>query len=310
MLGYLVYQREDAVRNATFIRLFYEEGKAAHILFRYVPYEKYKKKALPDFILNRTRDATVSQWYEGHKVPVLHSSGITGIGNNKWKTLRYLQARLPAEIIKGKWMPDSCAVSSKVIGRWLDAAGVHDYSAFREAHIFWEKSGVCILKTVDGHGGNEVAELFCPEEGTGKGQESAWSRLLDTLHAFWDKDCILQEKIESDSKDVRVYILGNQIYEAILRQGRQDFRSNFSLGGTAQKYDLSAKERAYVRQFLAAFRGETLGLAGLDFIVDRGGRLIFNELEEMVGTRMLYQSTARNVVRDYVSWMKDFLNGC
>ncbi len=31
------------------------------------------------------------------------------------------------------------------------------------------------------------------------------------------------------------------------------------------------------------------GLAGIDFIVEEGGSLVFNEIEDVVGARMLYQ---------------------
>ena len=48
-----------------------------------------------------------------------------------------------------------------------------------------------------------------------------------------------------------------------------------------------------------------LGLAGLDFIIADDGRLVFNELEEMAGCRMIYQNTGRDIVRDYVMWLRD-----
>ena len=44
-------------------------------------------------------------------------------------------------------------------------------------------------------------------------------------------------------------------------------------------------------------------MAGLDFIIREDGRLVFNELEEMVGCRMLYANTGKDIVKDYVKWL-------
>lgn len=302
MKGYLVYREEEAEKNREFIRMFYEEGKHCGISFEYIPYKGYQKKGLPDFVLNRTRDALVSRWYEGEGVMVLHSSCITEIGNHKMKTLQYLQENLSDRVLREKWRPDSILLTKERVSEWMGAAAVQDRRGFYEAHGFWEKDGVCILKSVDGHGGSEVAELFCPYGGTGKKGQEAWEKLYHALLLFQGKECILQEKIESDSRDVRVYILGGKLYQAIARKGKKDFRSNFSLGGTASCYKLSGQERSFVNQFLQAFQKEILGLAGLDFIIRKDGKLIFNELEEMVGTRMLYQNTDCNIVGDYVRW--------
>ncbi len=303
MKGYLIYRKEEAVRNQAFIHLFCEEGNDYGISFCYVPYEEYQDRTLPDFVLNRTRDAAVSCWYEEKKVLVLHSSVITEVGNHKMKTIQYLRKTLPFCVQKEKWAPDSYLLSKDRILRWIKAAESQKYEIFEEAHTYWEKNRSCILKSVDGHGGSEVAELFLPYGKTEQEKKEAWERLCCTIRLFQGKECILQEKIESDSRDVRIYILGGQIYQAIARQGKKDFRSNFSLGGLADCYKLSNQEQTYVSYFLQAFQRETLGLVGLDFIIDREGNLIFNELEEMVGTRMLYQNTNYNIVRDYIKWI-------
>jgi glutathione synthase/RimK-type ligase-like ATP-grasp enzyme len=42
------------------------------------------------------------------------------------------------------------------------------------------------------------------------------------------------------------------------------------------------------------------GLVGIDFIYHQG-RLVFNEAEDAVGTRMLYMHTARDIADEYLS---------
>ena len=41
-------------------------------------------------------------------------------------------------------------------------------------------------------------------------------------------------------------------------------------------------------------------MVGIDFILTRDGSLIFNELEEMVGSRMLYNCSKHDIVKEYV----------
>ena len=105
---------------------------------------------------------------------------------------------------------------------------------------------------------------------------------------------MIQEKIASKSRDVRVYIVGNMIYQAVLRQGKEDFRSNFSLGGAVSAYSMNEEEKEWVNAFVKAFSKKTLGMGGIDF-------------EEMVGCRMLYQTTSKDIVKDYVRWIKRFV---
>ena len=304
MIGYLVYHPKEAEKNQAFIRLFEEEGKKESIFFSYVSHEQYQLEPLPDFVLNRTRSPQVSMWYEKRHIPVFHSAFLTELGNHKMKTLEFLERHLPEKVLCQKWAPDSVFLSAEqvdgCIRRLKQFQGAlterMQYQVLesvlpgKNLSRFWDRRAP-VIKSVDGHGGTEVEML-------------PLSKILPVLQRFSGKDCILQEQIPSEGKDLRIYVLGNQIYQAVCRQGRKDFRSNYSLGGTAAVYALSKKEREWIQFFLQAFHRETLGLAGLDFIIDTGGRLIFNELEEMAGCRMLYRHTECNIVRDYVVWLK------
>ena len=43
-------------------------------------------------------------------------------------------------------------------------------------------------------------------------------------------------------------------------------------------------------------------------VYDKDGRLIFNELEEMVGSRMLYNCSKHDIVKEYVELVQRKLN--
>ena len=315
MKAYLIYYPEEAVKNQGFIELFREAGAEFGIDFSYVSYEDYQEKELPDFVLNRTRDALVSSWYEERGVKALHSARITEIGNDKWKTLAFLQERLPKKILEQRWVPQTILLSKEKLSEWIELFSHAVYEAKAEFmdggcnlpaefEAFIRTKKDFVIKSVSGHGGSEVMAFSSPKKFmTEVEKKQYWGAFLEQIRELAGKDCMIQELIPSESKDVRVYILGNQIYQGILRQGQKDFRSNFSLGGKTEVYHFSEEEEQFIHAFLEAFNGEVLGLAGLDFIVTSDGKLVFNELEEMVGCRMLYQNTERNIVRDYVKWL-------
>lgn len=294
MIAYLIYEKEEGEKNLGFIRLFQEAGKEAGISFFFVSKEEYQKRELPELVLNRTRDAKVSLWYEKRGVRVVHGSRLVSIGNDKWKTIQYIREY---DRKRGVLHSDNLPVLRE--GRLPDTIFLPKFQKelFRKEvwEQGWHKGEDLILKSVDGHGGSEVFLLPCTE---------IWRNFPEMVTAFdflSGKDCIVQERIKSDAKDLRIYVMGNRIYHAMLRTGTRDFRSNYSLGGTAESYELSESERRTVEAYLEAFSGLELELCGLDFIVAEDGSLVFNELEEMVGCRMLYEYTDKEIVRDFIN---------
>ena len=114
---------------------------------------------------------------------------------------------------------------------------------------------------------------------------------------------LCQEWIDSDSRDIRIYVIGGQPYAAVLRQGFGDFRSNYSLGGSVREYPLDNMTKELVRQYIMALGGSALAFVGVDFLLEKNGCMVFNELEEMVGCRMLYACSDHDIVSDYVGWL-------
>lgn len=276
MKGYMIYNPQEAVKNQGFIRMFQEKGKPMGMTFEYVSIQDYDKRELPDFVLNRTREPSVSSWYQQRRIPVFHPDELVAISNNKYQTLQYLAQNLPDSLLAGKWCPDSTFLPKEEIERVIQG----------------EKTlpDNMVIKSLSGHGGGEVFLT-----------QSHWQPALR------GKDCLLQEKIESSSQDLRVYLLGGEIYQAVLRTGTADFRSNFSLGGTVRGYELNREQKDWIQQFVQAFPQKWLGMLGMDFILTSDQQLIFNEVEEMAGCRMLYQCTSRDIVKDFVAWLSTFV---
>ena len=85
----------------------------------------------------------------------------------------------------------------------------------------------------------------------------------------------------------------------MLRVSEKDFRSNFCLGGKAMEYELSPWEKNEVQKVIDQFN---ISYAGLDFIFDNG-KIIFNEMEDVVGARMLYTYTDIDIVDEYLNFI-------
>lgn len=141
-----------------------------------------------------------------------------------------------------------------------------------------------VLKSLNGHGGKEV---FLIRD----------RQVLDETLASVDKNSFLaQEFCSSPGQDMRVYVLGEKIVCGVLRSSKNDFRSNFSLGGEACVCEVSPKQREIIEKLREALRFD---LVGVDFIL-HNGEWVLNEIEDVVGTRMLYRCTDVDIIDLYM----------
>ncbi len=107
----------------------------------------------------------------------------------------------------------------------------------------------------------------------------------------YDINNSVQQELASDiGKDLRVYIIGNKIVAAMLRESKDNFKSNYSLGSKAIEYKLSNEEKKIIEKIISSF---DFDYVGIDFLF-HNGKLYFNELEDPVGARMLYSETNIN----------------
>ncbi|PID15669.1 alpha-L-glutamate ligase [Sporosarcina sp. P34] len=151
-----------------------------------------------------------------------------------------------------------------------------------------------ILKTRRGHGGSEV--FLC---------ESA-QQTEDILNQFDPTKLIAQPFIESDATDIRVFMLGNEVLGAVKRTGAKDsFKSNYTLGGTVEKYTLNDTE---IKQVQTISRAISSDYIGIDFILPITGGWLLNEIEDPVGARSLYQTHEFSVAKKLLEYVKNRLS--
>lgn len=284
--AYIIYYDKEAKKNNGFIEMLKTACIKHNIDLRYMSFEDINfmsesifietfKSAI--FIINRTRQYRLSQKFEDMNLKVFHSSKITELGNDKYKTYCYLKDYFKKNkpVTDKDWIADTIFVKADKMKESIDKYIGKDY----------------VIKSVDGHGGSQVFLLKDINDSAG----------LNTVYKnLKGHDCIVQKRIDSDSNDIRVYVLFGEIYAAVLRHGNNGFKSNFSLGGSVSEYFPDERQKRFIEKFIDAFGKDELNMAGIDFIVTRQGELIFNELEEMVGSRMLYNCSKHDIVNEYV----------
>lgn len=294
-IAYIIYYDEEAKKNSGFIDMLKSECRKYDIALEYISFEKVNLMSESSFenefkkiffVINRTREYKLSLRFEKINIKVFHSSKITELGNNKYKTYCCLKEYFEKNKNEpqGEWIAHTVLVKADDLNNVLNDYIGKDY----------------VIKSVDGHGGSQVFSLN--DDGTKlgsyrKNRDNAKNNIYKSLQGH---DCVLQKRIDSDSNDIRVYIVFGKIYAAVLRHGNDGFKSNFSLGGSVEEYFLDEEQKKFIEKFIEAFGAGQLSMAGIDFIMTRDGNLIFNELEEMVGSRMLYNCSKHDIVRKYV----------
>lgn len=146
-----------------------------------------------------------------------------------------------------------------------------------------------IMKSLDGHGGQEVYLISDEKE------------RLEILKKS-QKHFIYQRYLP-DCKDVRVYVLNNQVVAAVERRNSKDYRSNFSLGGEVKAYQPSQEMVDFTIK-ISKLLGATY--IGVDFLID-GSNIYLNEIEDPVGARMLYKTSNINIINLFIKEIKNQL---
>lgn len=274
MIGWLIYGKEAAKKNQTYIQSYFEEGKKKGIEFRLLLQEDLtlgvdengcyveasgNRLTVPDFAIVRTIYPLLSSHLEMMGMPVFNNSNVSLVCNDKARTYQYLSTH-------------GIACVPTVFCRREEL----------EARIV--ESDEQVVKSVDGHGGSQV--FLSSEEAV--------------MEKTGNADVVIQPLISGGGKDIRVYIIGNDIIGAVCRQAKDGFKANFSLGGEVSIYDMKPKETDIVKQICQLF---DFGMVGVDFIIDADGNWLFNEIEDVVGARMLYQCSDINLVRRYLSYI-------
>lgn len=154
-----------------------------------------------------------------------------------------------------------------------------------------------VMKPVDGHGGENVYLIKNADE---------YERAIDANPDEKTGKFIFQVPATEKGRDIRVYVVGGIILTAMERiavDTEKDFRSNYSLNGNAKEHALTDEELKLAAKVADHIKAD---FVGIDLIYNNG-RPVVNEIEDAVGTRMLYSLTDIDPVREFVAHIADII---
>lgn len=214
-----------------------------------------------DFVFFRARNPKLAKQLEQRNIPMFNRAEVNSIANDKLKAIQLVQ------------LLGVAAVPTKKIQYVSD---IYEYPT--------------VLKTVDGYGGAQVELVHTKEEAE------------DFIQNYGTQTIIAQTFIETNATDVRVFMLGEEVVGAVKRIGAENsFKSNFTLGGTVEKYTLDKRQIADVEKIAKALKSDYIGI---DFLLLPDGSWLFNEIEDPVGARSYFATTNKDIaipIMEYIN---------
>ncbi|MGE1162264.1 ATP-grasp domain-containing protein [Peribacillus simplex] len=174
-----------------------------------------------------------------------------------------------------------------------------------KTHQYLSSLGIPMADTVYCNGRPNAEDMefpFIAKETRGRGGKQVYLiEDADDLAELNDGNWIVQ-KPGLFGRDIRVFVVGKKVKAAVLRESDSSFKANYTLGGSASLYELTASDLTLVERVIEAF---DFGLVGIDFIFAEDGSLMLNEIEDVVGSRTLSALSDMNIVRDYLLFIKE-----
>lgn len=217
--------------------------------------------ARPYAVLSRQRSALISRHLELMDVPVFNGSRVCSICNDK-----------------------------RITHQFLHGLSMTETAFLRDGQPAPETGYPYIVKPACSHGGDRVALVHNPAEWTA------------AAGAIFPESAVQQNVVSDAGCDLRVYVVAGQLYAGVMRRARQGVVSNFKLGGQVELHTLTDEETTLVMQVAHRFQqaNAPLWLAGVDLLYHNGHPVV-SEVEDVVGSRMLYHCSDRDILADYLS---------
>jgi RimK family alpha-L-glutamate ligase len=277
MTGCILYQKGELEKNTRFVTILRDDLLQDGITLVSVCIDlnvtqaeiRAQLLALPQcaFVINRTRSALIAQILESQKIRIYNHSTVTKIANDKLLTARHLATH------------------------GIPVMDTIPFRAEEEAPPF---SNPFVIKSADGHGGSEV--MLVTDGTSFIHVKEQIARCMRKTH--W----IAQPLCDEPGLDVRVYVLGGEPVLFMKRRNPHSFRSNYSLGGMAEQISPDEELLTLTRKVVESFPCVP-DYAGIDFIRHQG-HYVCNEIEDVVGARMVYENTDMDIVTEYAAYIR------
>ncbi|QXP73209.1 RimK family alpha-L-glutamate ligase [Tenacibaculum sp. AHE15PA] len=126
--------------------------------------------------------------------------------------------------------------------------------------------------------------------------------IIDTMYST-NANILLQEFIqESNSEDIRAFVVGNKVVSSMKRKGLEDdFRSNIHQGGSGFKVTLSEEEKEIA---VKAAQYLSLPVTGVDLIRSKRGSLLI-EVNSTPGLQGIEAYTKDNIAKAIIKFLEE-----
>lgn len=278
--GWIIYRQKDAIENKNYIDWFIEEARLQHLSLTLVLREDLtirmvndqptlhihgKQVPYPPFAIVRTVEPVLHIHLERCGIRTFNSAKVSQLCNHK--SLTHLEmSQLNMPMV------DTIFTQKDLLTHTLPMPVPF------------------VVKESTGRSGKQVYFIQSTKD---------WVACIDQLTT---NDLVVQSTNVQIGKDVRVFIVGKEIVGAVLRESKTDFRANFKLGGTATWYPLNDKERALIHTIIHHI---DFDMVGIDFLIGPTGDFLLNEIEDVVGSRILSATSDINIVRKYVTHINE-----
>lgn len=271
----------------------------------------------PDAVISRVINPYITDRFESMGIRTYNSASVSRLCNNKAETIRFANslniAHIPSIAISldktGKYIYEKieCAKLQEYNGKlsYISDTILDDifYGNRANHHNISDVNlSEYVIKSVTGHGGREVMLLseYCKNHAELGIQEK------DAQEYYADK-YIIQPLMSDYISDVRIYIVGNELIGAVKRTASGGFKANYSLGADIGIYNPDYYTMNIVNKILSA---KEFSYIGIDFLLAGDKIPIFNEIEDVVGARMLSACGIDGYVEKYIEYISHDMISC
>lgn len=220
---------------------------------------KNREIELPSFVVVRGYESLLSGHFELLGIPVINSSVSMALSLNKMKTHQILS--------------DNNINTPETI-----YSPLANYTYQYLSDYF--KNEKFIVKGLEGSRGIDVFLIKNEQE-------------LESAIQVCNGCCVAQQFVNSSyGKDIRAWVVGDEVIASVLRYSEKSFKSNFSQGGKVKLYDMTDEEKE-----LAVQSVKSLGLefAGIDLLFTEDGSLSVCEINGNAGFRSIASISESNI---------------
>ena len=258
--GLIVYTDYDAKCNRFFINKCLELLNDEDFSLKYINEDEllsYIDNNKADFVIYRGRDYRLLEKLQSRDIKTFNNVLTNKTANDKYLTYEFLKEN-----------------NLSYIETYLDLSKI--------------KSFPCIMKSVSGHGGQEVFFVKdLKEVNRIKGKHS-------------NLKFIYQEFLENNG-DVRIYMLNGEPVVAVKRKSNKHYRNNYSLSGEVELYEPSKEMVDAAVKVANLLKADFIGV---DFLLTESGFKII-EIEDPVGSRMVYKTTDIDIISMYIDYVRN-----